>query len=254
MIGPKVTWRRRWIELDPDSPLATSVTLCCDGSIDPPLLRGVLENLTQSEHQPPPATRTHLAFVAVAPTNLLSALDQVRSDLEVSSVIVGMQHPKVEERVRALDHGADYVMASPFAPREVLSRFRALHRRLKIEHGDSTTVGALTLDHVTRSARSHGKIVELSLREFSLLKFMLERPGVHLSRAAISDQVWEDDCTTGSNIIAVYVSYLRRKLAQLGLSPLRTLRGRGYLLDPAMCREPQLALCRRLPSRASVPA
>ena len=138
----------------------------------------------------------------------------------------------VEDRVRGLDSGADDYLIKPFAFQELLARVRALLRR----RGESKTtrlqVGDLILDTLTHRATRGGRDIELTAREYALLEFLMRHPGQVLSRTQIADHVWGYDFFTTSNVVDVYVSYLRRKIDD-GFEDqlLKTVRGAGYRIE-----------------------
>lgn len=136
----------------------------------------------------------------------------------------------LEDKVLGLDSGADDYLTKPFSLDELLARVRALLRR---RSGPSAslvlTVEDLTLDTQTRIARRGSKQFELSAREYALLEYLMRHPRRPVSRAMIAEHVWGFDFDSGSNVIDVYVSYLRRKIDS-GQEPklIRTLRQVGY--------------------------
>jgi two-component system, OmpR family, response regulator len=138
----------------------------------------------------------------------------------------------VRDRVAGLDSGADDYLGKPFAFAELTARVRALARRGPVERPTSLTVGPFTLDPARQSVAVHGEPLELSPREFALLSTFLRRPGTLFSRAELLDRVWDSAYDAGSNVVDVYIRYLRRKLEPHQAERyLVTVRGRGYLLD-----------------------
>jgi two-component system OmpR family response regulator len=136
----------------------------------------------------------------------------------------------IDNKVRALDRGADDYLAKPFAFEELLARIRALGRRSDQPSSTEITVGDVRLDVLGRRAWRGDSLVELSNREFALLEYLLRHPGQVLSRTQILFAVWEYDADPSSNVVDVYVRYLRRKLGEP--SPISTVRGSGYRYDP----------------------
>ena len=137
----------------------------------------------------------------------------------------------VDDRVRGLDAGADDYLTKPFAIRELLARLRALTRRAVGPRPIELRVGDLTLDTVQHSVHRAGKPVSLSPKEFALLELLMRRAGEVLSRTSIVDQVWDFAYDGGSNVVDVYLGYLRRKIdLPFGRSDLETVRGVGYRL------------------------
>lgn len=138
----------------------------------------------------------------------------------------------VEDRVNGLDAGADDYLPKPFAFQELLARIRALSRR-RVATSDplQLEVEDLTLDVRRRRAERNSKAIDLSPKEFQLLEFMMRNRGRVLTRTQILDHLWGYDFATDSNLVDVYVAYLRRKVDK-GQSRklIRTVRGVGYAL------------------------
>lgn len=138
----------------------------------------------------------------------------------------------VDQRVAGLDAGADDYLAKPFAFSELLARLRALGRRPVASLDERLVAGDIELDEQRHVARVADAAVELTVREFALLAYLIRNAGQVLSRRQILDAVWGAEPDVYSNIVDLYVSYLRRKLATVGRGRrLRTVRGVGYTLD-----------------------
>jgi two-component system OmpR family response regulator len=135
------------------------------------------------------------------------------------------------DRVTGLDGGADDYMVKPFAFAELLARLRALVRRGSVERPASLEVGALRLDPGTHEVWRGEQEIELSAKEFTLLETFMRHPGYVLSRTQLLEQGWDYDFEHRSNVIEVYVRYLRQKIdVPFGTSSIETVRGAGYRL------------------------
>ncbi|HLS26886.1 MAG TPA: response regulator transcription factor [Beutenbergiaceae bacterium] len=157
-----------------------------------------------------------------------TALRRIRKSQVTIPVIILTARSSVDDTVAGLEGGADDYMAKPFQFEELLARVR-LRLRSEAGGGDSTVLrhGKLSLDLRTRRARVGDKDVDLSAREFALAETFLRNPGQVLSRAQLLSRVWGYDFDPGSNVVDVYVRYLRKKL---GAEFFETVRGMGYRL------------------------
>ena len=164
-----------------------------------------------------------------------------RDGLEVLSAIRGRDRQvpvillsalgEIEDRVRGLDRGATDYVVKPFSMEELLARVRAHLRKPHQETADLLEVGDLSLDLRSRRCNRGGGEVQLTAREFELLAYLMRHPGQVLSREQILNAVWGFDYEPGTNVLEVYVSYLRGKLADDGApAPIETVRGAGYRL------------------------
>jgi two-component system OmpR family response regulator len=137
----------------------------------------------------------------------------------------------VSDRVAGLDAGADDYLGKPFAFDELEARLRALIRREPTDRPAVLSVGRLTLDPATHEVRVDDAEVDLSPKEFALLHLFMRRPGQLLTRTTILDHVWNYSFDARSNVIDVYIAYLRRKLAPYDAERyITTVRGQGYRL------------------------
>jgi DNA-binding response OmpR family regulator len=135
----------------------------------------------------------------------------------------------VEERVKSLDAGADDIIVKPFAWSELAARIRAVLRRRNRPARDVFKFEDLEVNRVSHEVRRAGRAVELSPKEYALLEFLLRNPGRPVARAAIIEEVWRIHGDSITNVVDVYINYLRRKIDSGADNPLiRTLRGIGY--------------------------
>ncbi len=141
---------------------------------------------------------------------------------------------EVEDRVTGLDAGADDYLAKPFSLQEFHARVRALARRKPVERPTVIEVDDITLDPASRLVTRAGVVVDLTPKEFALLELFLQRPSEVLSRRAILEHVWDFAYDGDSNVVDVYVRYLRDKIDRpFERSSIETVRGVGYRLRPS---------------------
>lgn len=139
----------------------------------------------------------------------------------------------LQNKVSALDAGADDYLTKPFAFEELLARIRALTRRSDQAQGALIEAGGLRVDLLSHRAWRGDKQLALSAREFALLEYFMRHPGQALSRQQILSAIWDYAFDPGSNVVDVYVRYLRRKIDRLGEpSLIGTVRGVGYRFNP----------------------
>jgi len=161
--------------------------------------------------------------------DVCQALRQDRLD---TPVLMLTALDSVEDRVKGLDAGADDYLPKPFAFQELLARIRALGRRkVQAREPDRLSLDDLKLDLRRRRAERAGKTIELSPKEFSLLEFLMRNEGRVVTRTQILDHLWGYDYATDSNLVDVYIAYLRRKIDKgYDHKLVRTVRGVGYAL------------------------
>jgi DNA-binding response OmpR family regulator len=138
----------------------------------------------------------------------------------------------LDDKVSGLESGADDYLAKPFEYAELLARVKALLRRSTITAGSSTMrVRDLAVDPVARRVERAGKVIELTQKEYALLEYLVRNAGRIVSRQMISEHVWKHDVDPLTNVVDVYINYLRKKLDEDKHNPLiQTVRGRGYLI------------------------
>jgi len=158
-------------------------------------------------------------------------LERLRGQGVMTPVIILTARSSVGDTVQGLEGGADDYRAKPFRFEELLARVRLrLRTESSADSGSPTTYthGSLTMDLTKRSVRLGDRSIELSAREFNLLEAFLQHPGQVLSREQLLDRVWGFDFAPGSNVVDVYVRYLRKKI---GNDWIQTVRGMGYRLS-----------------------
>src|SRR5436309_12638099 len=160
-----------------------------------------------------------------------SVLKALRADGMKAPVLMLTARDAVSDRVAGLDSGADDYLTKPFAFEELLARVRALLRRGGDRASAVLRVGDLTLDPATREVRRGTRRVSLTAREYTLLEYFMRSAGRVLSRPMLAQHVWGLDFDSESNVVDVYVGYLRRRIEASGERKLlHTVRGAGYVL------------------------
>lgn len=165
----------------------------------------------------------------------LEVLRRLRTGAPTLPVLFLTAKDAVEDRIAGLTVGGDDYVTKPFSLEEVMARLRALLRRsgMTVARTPAVVVGDLVLDEDSREVCRDGDIVELTATEFELLRYLMRNPRRVLSKAQILDQVWHYDFGGNSNVVELYISYLRKKV-DAGRSPMiHTMRGVGYVLKPA---------------------
>jgi len=163
----------------------------------------------------------------------MSLCQRWREDGLTAAVLFLTARDDVADRVRGLEKGGDDYLVKPFAFAELLARVRALLRRPRTMTGPAELrIGDLVIDLERRRVSRRGKVVPLTAREYQLLECLARHPGKVMTRTALWEHVWESGAEPDSNVVDVYVRYLRNKL---GRDPdlIRTVRGGGYILEAA---------------------
>ena len=146
-------------------------------------------------------------------------------------IIVISARSEDSDKIEALDSGADDYLTKPFSVEELLARLRVLTRKKGSGSTNVYTLADLTVDTAARTAKRGGRALELSAREYALLEYLIRSKGVVLSRQQIEDNLWSLDYAGGTNVVDVYISYLRKKLELPGERKLlHTVRGMGWVL------------------------
>jgi two-component system, OmpR family, response regulator len=156
---------------------------------------------------------------------------KLRDDGVWSPVLMLTARDAVEDRVAGLDRGADDYLVKPFSFAELLARLRALSRRGPVERPVVLEVAGLRLDPATRQVWREDSEISLSTKEFALLEAFMRRPGQVLSRYQLLEHAWDYEYENRSNVVDVYVRYLRQKIDRpFGADSIETVRGAGYRL------------------------
>ncbi len=159
----------------------------------------------------------------------MTVLRRLRAKRPSLPVLVLTQRSQVEDRVECLETGADDFLAKPFSFRELSARIRALLRRSHEPSSTMLRVADLTLDRMARRAERAGRPIDLTVREFALLEYLMRNAGRSLTRSMIVEQVWNIGFDTTTNVVDVYINYLRRKVDDGHEARLiHTVRGVGY--------------------------
>ena len=156
---------------------------------------------------------------------------RIRADEVWTPVLMLTARDAVEDRVAGLDGGADDYLVKPFSFEELLARLRALARRGSAERPAVLEAGDLRLDPASRRVSRGDVEIALSQKEYALLETLMRRPGVALSRLQLLEHAWDDTYENRSNVIDVYIRYLREKIDRpFGTDTIETVRGVGYRL------------------------
>jgi DNA-binding response OmpR family regulator len=159
-------------------------------------------------------------------------LERIRGTRSRLPVLMLTARSDLDSKVKALNAGADDYLTKPFAFEELLARIHAITRRLDQPESSQIRAGQLRLDLLAQRAWRDDELIELTAREFALLKYFMRHPNQVLSRQQILDGVWEYDFDPESNIVDVYVRYLRNKIDAPGQpSLIVTVRGAGYRFE-----------------------
>jgi len=161
----------------------------------------------------------------------LEILKKIRAQGRKSHVLILTAKDTLQDRVTGLDHGADDYFVKPFAFEELLARVRALLRRSYSQKNPRISVKDLLIDLTSQRVWRGREEIQLTPREYVLLEYLAMRAGETVSRTDIWEHVYEFNSSASSNVVDVYIGYLRKKIEQPGKPPLiHTVRGRGYIL------------------------
>lgn len=161
----------------------------------------------------------------------LDILKNMRKKGNYTPVLMLTARDSIEDRVKGLDYGADDYLVKPFSFEELLARLRAIMRRKPVYISNDLVADDLKMDTNAKTVTRGGTVIELSSKEYMLLEYMLQNKNMVLSRARIQERVWGYDFEGGSNIVDVYIRYLRRKIDYGQPKKLiQTVRGAGYVI------------------------
>jgi len=161
----------------------------------------------------------------------MTLLRHLRLNKPSLPVLVLTQRTRVEDRVQSLDTGADDYLGKPFSFSELSARIRALVRRSHLPSESVLQVSDLKLDRVERQVERAGQKVDLTTKEFALLEYLMRNAGRRVTRSMIIEHVWNLTFDTTTNVVDVYINYLRRKIDDgHAVKLIRTVRGVGYEL------------------------
>lgn len=161
----------------------------------------------------------------------LSVLQKIRLSGSKVPVLLLTAKDSIEDRVKGLDSGANDYLIKPFAMEELLARIRVLLRKPGTTPNNLLQVANLALELDTQIVKRDNQIITLTSKEFNLLRYMMQNQGIVLSRDKLEQHIWNYDYSGGSNVIDVYIRYLRKKIDD-GFEPklIHTIRGQGYVL------------------------
>jgi two-component system, OmpR family, response regulator len=171
----------------------------------------------------------------IPPPDGFEVCHRLRQQGQWAPVIMLTARDAVDDRVAGLDAGADDYLVKPFSFIELLARVRSVIRRGPAQRPTVLEVDGLTLDPATRHVQRNGQAIELSAKEFSLLEYFMRHPGEVLTRTQILEHVWDFAYDGTSNVVDVYVRYLRAKIDRpFDLGTIETVRGAGYRLHKSV--------------------
>lgn len=163
--------------------------------------------------------------------NGIEVVKRLRAGNDATPVIFLTAKDSVADRVVGLDAGAEDYLVKPFAFEELLARIRVMTRKLAGNTTNDFTIADLTLDTVSRTVTRGGENIKLSAKEYEILEYMILNQGIVLSREKIENHVWNFDYSGGTNVVDVYIRYLRKKIDDgHEIRLIHTIRGMGYVL------------------------
>lgn len=162
----------------------------------------------------------------------LSILKQLRARAVSVPVVLLTARSALDERLDGLNLGADDYLTKPFYVEELIARVHAIIRRSSGQQSSILENGEVSVNLLTREVRCAGQMIALTAREFALLTYLMRSPGQSFTRAQICEHVWNYHFDPGTNLIDVYVQHLRKKLGEVGVALIETVRGVGYRARP----------------------
>lgn len=162
----------------------------------------------------------------------ISLLKRLRRNKQTVPVLLLTAMDSIKNRVEGLDAGADDYLIKPFSFDELLARIRVLMRRQTDIRSDTASIADLTVNFSTRKVTRGETVITLSSKEFAILEYLIRNQGIVLSREKIEQHIWSYDFSGDSNVVNVYIRYLRKKIDD-GFEPklIHTVRGAGYVLQ-----------------------
>ncbi len=169
--------------------------------------------------------------VMMPKTDGFALLKKLRKEGNNLPVLFLTARDSIEDRVEGLDIGADDYLIKPFAFEELLARLRVIIRKNSVSNSNVISVADLTVDISSRKVTRNGKDISLSAKEYELLQYLAINNGIVLSREKIEDHIWNYDYEGGTNVVDVYIRYLRKKIEDgFDKKLIHTVRGMGYVL------------------------
>ena len=158
-------------------------------------------------------------------------LDKLRASGNHVPVLFLTARDAIEDRVKGLDSGANDYLVKPFSFKELMARVRTMIRLSKKNSSSVLQVADLTMDISSHTVKRAGKLISLSAKEYALLEYLMLNKNTVLSRDTIEQHIWTDEYEGGTNLVDVYISYLRRKIDDnAAVRLIHTIRGSGYVL------------------------
>ncbi len=196
-------------------------------------VRCIADGASTLEHVEEDAPDLLLLDLGLPRMDGVDVLRALHDRVPTMSVLVLTGRAHLAQKIECLNLGADDYLIKPFSLHELLARCRAVARRRAAAHTSILRHGALRMDRMARTVGVDGTPVDFTTKEFALLEYLLLQRGRSVSRRELLDTVWHMPADAGTNVVDVYVNYLRRKLSAVGFGDLiDTVRGEGYAIGP----------------------